>query len=182
MDTAAGKAISAILIQRKSGEYVAKILAHHGSACLVNVFQSDKAAEKSAKRSGFSIDELHFQHARAGGGGYDKFTAALSGAWIDGHYMGDHCGTLNVPKRPDGLPGYPQDFKPPRGFTLANRTQWTRAPGDQWRQVDRRQLDRDETYRNQIQSAESFIGYSSCHRMEGLRYLDAKGYRVTTVI
>lgn len=34
------------------------------------------------------------QQGSAGGGGYDKFAAALSGLIIDGHTMADHCGQV----------------------------------------------------------------------------------------
>ncbi len=39
-----------------------------------------------------AFDLFGYQQGRAGGYGYDKFTAALAGLWIDGHRMANHSG------------------------------------------------------------------------------------------
>ena len=64
-ETAAGKSISAYVIM-KGARHVATVQAHfsNGGRCLVNVWHTDGR---------------EMQHASAGGYGYDKFTAALSG-------------------------------------------------------------------------------------------------------
>ena len=64
-DTKAGKSLSAYVILNKKGQHVATVRAHFsdGGTCLVNVH----------------CDKDGFQRATAGGYGYDKFTAALSG-------------------------------------------------------------------------------------------------------
>lgn len=79
-DTAAGKSISAYIVLDKKGNEVATIRAHFGNsgAVLVNVFNRDGSP---------------FQYGRAGGYGYDKFTAALSGLVVAGITLNDHCGT-----------------------------------------------------------------------------------------
>lgn len=41
-----------------------------------------------------AYDLFGLQQGSAGGGGYDKFAAALRGLWIDGQQMADHCGTV----------------------------------------------------------------------------------------
>jgi hypothetical protein len=77
-DTAAGKSISAYIVL-KNGKEVATIRAQfsNGGTCLVNVF---------------SMDGTPFQHGKASGYGYDKFTAAISGLTVDGITLSDHCG------------------------------------------------------------------------------------------
>lgn len=41
-----------------------------------------------------AYDIFGLQQGRAGGHGYDKFAAALSGIIIDGHTMANHCGSV----------------------------------------------------------------------------------------
>ena len=41
-----------------------------------------------------AYDAMGMQQSAAGGYGYDKLTAALSGLIIDGHTMADHCGQV----------------------------------------------------------------------------------------
>lgn len=41
-----------------------------------------------------AYDAMGMQQSAAGGYGYDKFAAALSGLIIDGHTMADHCGQV----------------------------------------------------------------------------------------
>lgn len=41
-----------------------------------------------------AYDAMGMQQSAAGGYGYDKFAAALSGLVIDGHTMADHCGQV----------------------------------------------------------------------------------------
>ncbi len=75
--TAAGKSISAYVILKK-GKEVANVQAHFGNSVVtVDIWAQG----------------MELQQGRAGGGGYDKFTAALSNAVIDGIKLNDHCGT-----------------------------------------------------------------------------------------
>jgi len=99
-DTKAGKSISAYVILKKGVE-VARVTAHFsdGGSVLVNVHNiGDKATEACVKASKTDLkgkrayEVFGFQKGTAGGYGYDKFTAALSGLWIDGHIMHNHCG------------------------------------------------------------------------------------------
>lgn len=51
---------------------------------------------KRRKGDGADMDGLHLwmQDGSASGYGYDKQTAALAGLIVDGHTLGDHCGTV----------------------------------------------------------------------------------------
>lgn len=138
-DTKGGKACSAYAIS-KGSRHVANVQVHfsdnpNGSVCLVNVFQAPESYLRcerarnlaTGKRKGEEAERkdahesFQFQYGRAGGYGYDKFAAALSGLYIDGHAMTDHCGArLNLPK---GAEVFPRDFKTPKGYRLAN---WNR--------------------------------------------------------
>ena len=55
----------------------------------------------------------------AGGYGYDKFTAALSGAVIEGIKIVDHCEARK--KRPEGTDCFPANMKEPKGYRFANQ-------------------------------------------------------------
>ena len=115
-ECAAAKSVSAYVILNPKGVHVATLRAHHGGTCTVNVFQvGDVVNVRSYEAAGFrqgdmnrdkylkaAHDAFGFQVGRAGGGGYDKFTAALSGMIIDGHKMtvDNHAeGPNDVPAR-----------------------------------------------------------------------------------
>lgn len=103
-ETKAGKAISAYVILNAKSVHVATVQAHFsdGGTCLVNVWaHGDAVTKKNAVAAGLAKDgevsseahdAMYMQQGRAGGYGYDKFTAALSGLYIDGVRMSDHCG------------------------------------------------------------------------------------------
>ena len=191
-DTKAGKSVSAYVIMSKKGEQVATIRAHFsdGGTCLVNVFDHG----------------VGFQAATAGGYGYDKFTAALSGLTIDGHKLSDHCGTDGAPKPPKGRRTFPRDYKARKGYSLANWTRISKATGrayyrDHWLNLacDALGIPRDRTGMSDSEwdsvadkarelelaweaSDDCESGWSSCHRLSGLDYLKALGYRVIQAI
>lgn len=128
-ETAAGKSISAWVVMRGSRE-VATIQVHYadGGMVTVNAWQDSAGAERSlaaAVKAGVKVkpdangdSPFRFQAGRAGGYGYDKLTAALSGLWVDGHKLTDHCGESRKPPR--GAKAWPRDAKAPRGWHLAN--------------------------------------------------------------
>lgn len=108
-ETAAGKAIGAYIVLNKKGEHVATIQAHYsnGGTVRVDVWQTSLAIENCCNRPELwarlpggedykvaAWNMWHFQQGKAGGYGYDKFTAALSGLIIDGHTLADHCGRV----------------------------------------------------------------------------------------
>jgi hypothetical protein len=110
----------------KGAREVARIYVAHpaGGAGLLRVtcFQHSQSAEKSAAvlakigRKGAAAS-ARVQHGSAGGYGYDKKTAALSGLVIDGHQLSDHCG---MRKKAPRAGFWPRDAKAPRGWRFAN--------------------------------------------------------------
>ncbi|WPZ36729.1 hypothetical protein T8K17_11345 [Thalassobaculum sp. OXR-137] len=76
-DFAATKNISVYVVM-KGARHVATVRVHHGGTCFVEVCNFGKGPDT-------------VQTGSASGGGYDKFTAALSGLVIDGATMTDHC-------------------------------------------------------------------------------------------
>ncbi len=163
-DTGPGKVISAWIILKGSRE-VATVQACHGSGgrVLVNIFQRDKAAERSAATAAKAVrgkaapepSNFSFQSGSASGYGYDKLTAALSGLIVDGHQLTDHCAGSKRPSNGAGV--FPQGFKPPRGWTMAN-------------------------YMTPKAHGVKVAGYANCYRDAGLDFLKAVGYRVIQAI
>ncbi|MCK5600561.1 hypothetical protein KAR91_01760 [Candidatus Pacearchaeota archaeon] len=82
-ETNAGLSISAYVVM-KGAKQVAKVHVHFGSSTVrVDVWDGHN----------------DLQQGRAGGYGYDKFTAALSGLTIGGIVLNDHCGTSKATER-----------------------------------------------------------------------------------
>lgn len=82
-ETKAGSSISAYVVMKDKKE-IATVQAHFGNSTVtVNIWDGH--------------NEL--QQGRAGGYGYDKFTAALSGMTISGVTLNDHCGTNKATER-----------------------------------------------------------------------------------
>jgi len=189
-DTNAGKSISAYVILNRKGVHVATVKAFHGNSCLVNVHDFNG----------------EFQHATASGYGYDKFTAALSGMTIDGHEMSNHASHDGAPKIPKGRKTYPLDYKPKKGYSLANYTKVSKATGytiytsdwydkayealgiadsdadtknARWDEVKEKAFELSKAWE---ESDDCERGYSSCFRESGLDYLRALGYKVIQAI
>jgi hypothetical protein len=102
---------SAWVVLNPKGEHFATITAQYTRYCagrmyfnVRNVTQSaqQRTADRYAATHGKRLIDrdatdaaglhLWFQAASAGGYGYDKTTAALSGLIVDGHTLADHCG------------------------------------------------------------------------------------------
>ncbi len=220
-ETSAAKSVSARIIL-KGNRYVATVRAHYGnSRVLVNVYQGSESylnafrAKAGLKRNAPLSDESQkqayenfgFQSASASGYGYDKFAAALAGMIIDGHAMSDHSSRDGSPKPPKGCGGlYPEGFKTPKGYSLAN---WTRASkatgqtfhaytwrdkakaelgfpkdnheitGEQWEQIDAKA----DAMRQEWEASDDCVtGWQSCYKESGLNYLRALGYSVHQAI
>lgn len=153
-ETAAGKSISAWVILNRKREFVATVRAHYGNSgrVLVNIWDN----------------KAGFQSASAGGYGYDKLGAALAGLSVDGHKLSDHCSRDGAPKPPRGRVTYPQDYKPPRGYHLAN-----------WADGSKRYDDGSKRY---PRIPDNEAGFTDCYREQGFRYLQALGYHVIRAI
>lgn len=212
-DSAAVKSVKAAVIL-KGSRYVGKVITVYGKGtCLVNVFQATEAAERSAKAAEKAGTPLqsdkynspgHFQKARCGGGGYDFQAAALSGMYIDGHKLTDHCGESLPP--PKGRKTWPRDAKAPRGYSLANWSYVSKSTGRSmhsytWRDRAQDQLgvpanprgmtdsewaavaDLADKMRSEWEASDDCeMGYTSCHKHAGLRYLSEIGYTVIEAI
>lgn len=173
-DKAAAKSISAFIVLNRKGDYVATVRIHYGnSTVLANIHQTDSAARKcfalahgldsvASNEIGRTAYKLFgFQHGKASGYGYDKATAALAGLMLDGHVITNHCSRLDAPKPPRGRKSFPRDYKPRKGYSLAN---W------RTRDFDGRDLPDNEA------------GYQDCYRDSGLKYLESIGYRIHQAI
>jgi len=183
-ESAAGKAISAWAITNGRGECVAKVQAHFAPSGGVSVDVFDSGRD--------------VQHGSAGGYGYDKLTAALSGLVVAGHTLADHCDVSLRPPR--GLPGFPPDYRR-KGYQTANHMQWVRDNADSpWRalsEIERRAIrprshgalddSPDElAARDFVRAAtgrdDVFTGFSECYQVAGLEYLTERGLRVHQAI
>ena len=183
-ESAAGKSISAWVVTNRRGECVAKVQAHF------------------APSGGVSVDVFNagrdVQHGRAGGYGYDKLTAALSGLVVAGHTLADHCEVRLSPPR--GLPGFPSDYRR-KGYHTANPMRWVRDNADSpWRALsesERRavwprsygvpgdspdELAARDFVRAAMGRDDVFTGFSDCYQIAGLGYLMARGLRVHRAI
>ena len=120
-ETKAGRSIAAYIVL-KNGKEVARVHAHFADSGNVQVDVWDDATIKAGKGP---------QQNKAGGYGYDKFTACLDGMIIDGIRLYDHCGQPRTPEdqarydrlwehqRNHGSSGI-QDLARPYGLTFAN--------------------------------------------------------------
>jgi hypothetical protein len=202
-EMSAAKSVSALVIF-KGSRHVATVQMYYGNACLVNVWQESDAYIRSAKaRKEFTDDTAafhayQFQSGAAYGSWYDKATAALSGLIIDGHEMTDHCSRHKAPKKPDGMPCYPRDFKAPAGYSLANGGEFSRETGRQLRAYDWQEkataaLGANADWNSVLAKANELAaewrasgdcvsGFADCYREAGLEFLKRRGYRVISAI
>jgi hypothetical protein len=193
-ETKAGQSISAWVVLSPDGDYVAKVQAHFSASgnCTVNVF--DQKADK-------------VQTGNAGGAGYDKLTAALSGVTIDGHLLTSDCGVQS--DKPDGLKYFPPEFVVPDGYSLANggyvdvtTGKWVsrvvvRDPSgqfDHWVYLEAdnntmfathvSEYDYQQNPKNYIEVDEKNVAYvyQNCYKTAGLNYLSRLGYKVYQAI
>lgn len=146
-DTAAAKSLSAWVILNKKGVQVGTVVAHFANSggVTVNVnLWGDSLTRETAEAMGYAFGEderITTRHGkatpyagqyaykvagqqvgRAGGYGYDKFTAALSGLFIGKHEMSNHCGGRM--KRPKGRLWQDSDKArlARKGYVLSNYT------------------------------------------------------------
>ena len=205
--TSAGRAIEAFVIL-KGTKQIAKVQVHYAPSggVLVNAFQGHESALKCAMRfhktrvkelkgkTDWDTVQTKFgaQEGRAGGAGYDKFTACLSGMWIDGHMLTDHCARNGAPKPPKGRATWPRGAEPKRGYFFANWCELL-TDGEKPEHLDAHKARKwpdgtytDKTYHDRVKAAREAghveSGYSDCYRKEGMKYLRAFGYTVIQAI
>lgn len=161
-ESSAGQSLSAWVILNRKGEHVATVQAHYANSggVTVNVRNHGDAAC-------YAYTVASLQVGRAGGYGYDKTTAALSGLYVDGVKLTNHC-EERLP-RPKGCLWQDSDRAriERKGYRLAN---WhgPRKAGD-------------PTYgRDGVPDEAS--GWTDAYRESGLDILRAFGYRVIQAI
>jgi hypothetical protein len=162
--------------------------------CLVSALKANRVSmkhveklESEAKycstpedRRDYAARELfHDQTGRAGGYGYDKKAAALSGLMIDGHTMADHCG--NVPE------AEAQRARLFREYCKAHDIRGGNTDPEYWRKraakIGCRFANWQEGGDTRWGSPPPRIGrYTSLHFDSGLDRLQALGYRVINAI
>ena len=134
------------VVLNKKGEEIATIHSIYGSTGTVQV-------------DVFTEGRLSHQ-AKAHGGGYDKETAALQGAVIDGHKMHDHCGTDEKTKKLEAA------------MKVATTKEAIKAIEGKAARIGAQFANWDRTTGR----------YSSCHYEHGLKRLTLLGYTVIQAI
>lgn len=199
-DTKAGQSVSAYIILNSKGEHVATVNAHfansgrvsvdvwnHGAAVTrcASAYQkcdTTKPAHKAKIHAGYGPswgDRAHdlfgLQQAHASGYGYDKRTAALSGLWIDGQQLADHCGTVaNAEKARAALFAQYCKFHDYSGERArAVEKGWDRAHWDKRARKIGARFANWSSEKNR---------YTSLHFQPGLERLETLGYRVIQAI
>ena len=194
--------VRAHVVLNKKGHHVATVhvrYAKSGGVTVEVLSHGDAVAQRTAEAMGYAFDDdgkvttfngkatkrageyayqvAGFQRATAGGWGYDKTTAALSGLYIDGIRMTNHCGERL--KRPKGRLWQESDRKrvKAKGYRFANWSQGM-EPGELDRYGKPRELNRYG--REGVPDTAS--GYVDAYRLEGLAFLSSQGYRVIQAI
>ena len=192
-ETAAGQSISATVILNKKGEHVATIQAHCSNAGRVTVDvwnHGDAVARCYAMKNpntggaatyGRWLAECDaqayglfgLQQGSAGGYGYDKHAAAMTGLIIDGHTIADHCGQVPEDEKARAalLRAYWKAVKAGKANTAETR--------DGWQQKAKRI---GCHFANWQQDADGCAGWASLHFDQGLTRLESLGYTVISAI
>lgn len=148
-----------------------KIITHPkkaGYAKVLTAYPKDGSGRMSVYVVDCFGDMCTTQRGQAGGYGYDKFTAALSGLTIDGHVLSDHSShdviadkLLNKYGRTilagKGTKAIEASIRA-KGYNLTN---WSTLGGYQ---------------------PNMWKGYQSCYKQPALGYLSALGYKIINVI
>ena len=199
-ESKAAKAISAFVILSPTGEEVATVnVLHTASRSVVNVWQSDAAAERSAEFANANrrapvvkhpdeIAPFPFRCAVKIAPASRDYTAddfrftfgKASGCGYDrktaalsGLVIDGHPITDHCSRQ--GAPigpdngRFPTGYEPPKGFRLSN-----------WFRVDHSRDDRGRY--NESALPDGWEGYADCYRDSGLGFLSAIGYRVIQAI
>lgn len=116
-----------------------------------------------------AYDLFGLQQGRAGGYGYDKFAAAISGLWIDGFKIADHSGTSAATKK----------LYKAYQAALSKATD-CKAVEDQFRIKAAKIGAHFANYRNAQDGG--FGGWGSLYLEAGLKRLETMGYKVIQAI
>lgn len=121
-----------------------------------------------------AYDLFGLQQCSAGGGGYDKFTAALRGIWIDGVQLVDHCG--NDAKSEKLLKAYTKDM-------AALKAQWLHEKPQQIKDAQKAWDAKAEKMGASFSNYDADKGcYTSLHIRAGLDRLTSMGWNVIQAI
>lgn len=181
-----GKHVATVQSVRTGGGTVTvDVWAHGDAACLANYSTARRngriTPEQWEKRVGkapsyyhtreaaeqwAAFDAFGLQQGRAGGGGYDKFAAALAGAIIDGHTIADHCGQV------------PEDEKARARLLAAQLKAGARTAEE--RKAWNAKADRIGAHFCNWDDTRQAFG--SLHFVQGLQRLEAFGYQIITAI
>lgn len=164
------------IVLSKKGELVAKVHARYGSggAVQVDIHQYGEPAKKTAATLGLPLgeygeapDAATLQQRKAGGYGYDKYAAALSGMVIDGIRLSNHCGTDKATERL--LKRYSREVDAGK----------SNGSDEVWRERAKKIGARFANWNGPSGYGGAKVPrYVSLHRLEGLAYMEAMGYRV----
>jgi hypothetical protein len=158
-DQAAERCLAAAI---KSGDVTEQTLEKARRAAAT---QRDWLAADADLSGYIAFDLFGLQRGSAGGGGYDKFTAALSRMYIDGHKMYDHCGHSAESEKL--LAAYAKHYDTPEGHK-AVRAHW-----------DAKAEKIGACFANYDSEKGRF---TSLHITAGLRRLESMGYTVIQAI
>lgn len=91
-ETVAGKKIRAYVVLNSERELVATVNCYDGDSTILNIFQTEKAACRSASRAGGTVEDMLFQAQKSMASGTSKEAEVYDGCWIDGHRLYGHSG------------------------------------------------------------------------------------------
>lgn len=201
-ETTAGKSVSAWVILDRKGVQIGRVQAYFANSGGVTVdvlLWGDDVTKRTAEAMGYAFGDddkittyngkptrhageyaykvAGVQSGRAGGYGYDKFTAALSGLFICEHQMSNHCGARM--KRPKGRLWQDSDKArlAKKGYRLSNWSQGM-EPGE----LDRYGRPRELNRYGREGVPDTASGYVDAYRMEGFAYVETQGFRFLKAI
>lgn len=148
--------VAVVTHPKKSGSAVVRMAYPRDGAGVVKCYIEDRIGDKP--------NGCECYYGTAGGYGYDKRTAAMSGGVIDGHKIYDHCAgydTAEQKLKARGVALYKQDPKKAERFAKKHGMRFANWESGK--------------------DAEPGF-YSSCYFEPGLDRLTALGYRVDWVI
>lgn len=218
-ETDAGKSIGVAVIMRGS-RHVATMRSYHAKTggVTVEIYQNGEAlarchkalplsekdrarmlanlpdyyqnAKPEALESWLAHERFSVQRGHAGGYGYDKKTAALSGMIVDGLALSNHCGRdkssarwlreWRKVRKSGGDTSKVEERARKAGYSFAN---WQGAEAESIaRNMKRHGMTEKQARERCSGYSDEFTrkhgGYMDCYRREGLEFLAARGYHI----